>query len=157
MGKWAVCVGRGCSFQDYDPSTSRGDLPHCSYTEQWVQFSPILNQRSVEQWPVWINYYSRYVEVSISKKNTADVAINSLEKMFATHGLPYTVTSDNGPHFVAESFQKFLKDNDIMHRKITPLWPRENGLMSAKTGRSSNECRLLKLREKIRRKLYWFV
>ena len=67
------------------------------------------------------------MEVSISKKNTADVTINSLEKMFATHGLPYTVTSDNGPHFVAESFQKFLKDNGIKHRKITPLWPQANG------------------------------
>ena len=73
------------------------------------------------------DYYSRYVEVSISKKNTADVAINSLEKMFATHGLPYTVRSDNGPHFVVESFQNFLKDNGIKHRKITPLWPQVNG------------------------------
>ena len=73
------------------------------------------------------DYYSRYVEVSISKKNTADVAISSLDKMFATHGLPHTVTSDNGPHFVAESFQTFLKDNGIKHRKITPLWPQANG------------------------------
>lgn len=53
--------------------------------------------------------------------------MNSLEKMFATHGLPYTVTSDNGPHFVAASFQKFVKDNDMKHRKITPLWPQANG------------------------------
>ena len=57
----------------------------------------------------------------------AGVAINSLEKMFGTHGFPYTVTSDNGPHFMAESFQKFLKDNGIKHRKITPLWPQANG------------------------------
>ena len=28
------------------------------------------------------DYYSRYVEVSISTKNTADVAISSLDKMF---------------------------------------------------------------------------
>ena len=34
------------------------------------------------------DYYSRYVEVSISKKNTADVAINSLEKMFAVTSMP---------------------------------------------------------------------
>ena len=73
------------------------------------------------------DYYSPYVEVSISKKNTADVAINSLEKIFATHGLPYTVTSDNGPHFMAESFQTFLKDNSNKHRKIIPLWPQANG------------------------------
>ena len=44
-----------------------------------------------------------------------------------THGLRYTVTSDNGPHFVTESFQTFLKDSGIRHRKITPLWSQANG------------------------------
>ena len=68
-----------------------------------------------------------HVTISFSKKNTADVAINSLEKMFATHGLPYTVTSDNGPRFVAGSFQTFLRDSGIRNRKITPLWPQANG------------------------------
>ena len=73
------------------------------------------------------HYYSRYVEVSISKRNTADVAISGLEKMFATHGLPCTVTSDNGPHFVADTFETFLRNNGIEHRKTTPLWPQANG------------------------------
>ena len=49
------------------------------------------------------------VEVTIAKKNTAEVADKSLENMFATHGLPWTVTSDNGPHFVAEIFESFLQ------------------------------------------------
>jgi len=58
-GNEGCLIERGLSAWDYDPSASRGDPPHCSYTEQWVQYSPILNQRSVEQWPVWINYYSK--------------------------------------------------------------------------------------------------
>lgn len=67
------------------------------------------------------NYYSRYVEVSFAKRNTAEVAINSLEEIFATHGLPFSITSDNGPHFTADSFKEFLKNNGIEHRKTTPL------------------------------------
>lgn len=67
------------------------------------------------------------MEVSISKRNTAEVAVNSLNKMFAAHGLPFTVTSDNGCHFVAEAFETFLKQNGIEHRKTTPLWPQANG------------------------------
>ena len=47
--------------------------------------------------------------------------------MFATHGLPWTVTSDDGLHFVAEIFESFLQENGIEHRKITPLWPQANG------------------------------
>ena len=73
------------------------------------------------------DYYSRYVKMTIVKKNTAKVAIKSLENMFATHGLPWTVTSDNGLHFVAEIFESFLQENGIEHRKITPLRPQANG------------------------------
>jgi transposase InsO family protein len=73
------------------------------------------------------DYYSIYVEVTIAKGNTAEVAIKSLENMFATHGLPWTVTSHNGPHFVAETFESFLQENGIEQRKTTPLWPQANG------------------------------
>lgn len=66
------------------------------------------------------DYYSRYVEISISKTNTA--AISSLKKMVATHGRAWTALfSDNSLHFVAEAFETFLKD------KTTPLWPQVNG------------------------------
>ena len=47
--------------------------------------------------------------------------------MFAIYGLPYTVTNGNGSHFVAESFQTFLKDNGIKHRTTTALWPQVKG------------------------------
>ena len=73
------------------------------------------------------DFYSRHVEVNISKRNTADVAITSLEKMFATQRLPWTATSENGPHFIAETFETFLQEDGIEHRKVTPLWPQANG------------------------------
>ena len=75
------------------------------------------------------DYYSRHVKVNISIRNTADVAISSLEKMFATHGLPWTVTSDNGPDSIAETFATFLQENGIEHRKVTPLWSQANGVI----------------------------
>jgi len=53
--------------------------------------------------------YSRYVEISISKRTTVEVTINNLKKVFATHRLPYTVTSDNGLLFMAETFETFLR------------------------------------------------
>ena len=60
------------------------------------------------------------------------MAISSLSKMFATHGFPYTVTRDTSSHFVAESFETFLKDNGIKHLKTTPLWPRPMVRLKAK-------------------------
>ena len=47
--------------------------------------------------------------------------------MFATHGLPLSMKTDNGSQFVSEEFEAFLKDNNIEHRTSTPLWPLANG------------------------------
>ena len=43
------------------------------------------------------------------KRNTdAQNIIKCLETMFATHGLPYNVRSDNGPQHVAAAFEGSL-------------------------------------------------
>ena len=47
--------------------------------------------------------------------------------MFSRHGLPYTIRSDNGPQFTSKVFEQYLNDNDVKHRKTTPLHPAANG------------------------------
>ena len=37
-----------------------------------------------------------------------------------------TVISDNGPQFVSEEFEAFLRDYGITHREVTPYWPQAN-------------------------------
>jgi hypothetical protein len=37
--------------------------------------------------------------------------------MFVTRGLPLTVTCDNCPHFITESFEAFVQKNCIEHGK----------------------------------------
>ena len=76
---------------------------------------------------VVVDYYSRYFEVEIIKSVTSTNVIESLEKIFCTHGLPKSLKTDNGPQFASEEFGSFLKANDIQHRTSTPLWPQANG------------------------------
>ncbi|XP_022795609.1 uncharacterized protein K02A2.6-like [Stylophora pistillata] len=76
---------------------------------------------------VVIDYYSRYYEVEILMSVTASQIISRLETIFAVHGLPVTITSDNGPQFRCEEFEHFLVDNGILHRKVTPQWAQANG------------------------------
>ena len=45
--------------------------------------------------------------------------------MFATHGIPGVITSDNVP-FGSGEFTAWCKQMGIKHRKITPLWPAAN-------------------------------
>ena len=61
--------------------------------------------------------------------------------MFATHGLPWTVTSDNGPHFVAEIFELFLQENGIEHRIQRLCGPRQTVRLNGRIDRYLKECK----------------
>ena len=42
-------------------------------------------------------YYSRWVKIKLLKTQTAKSVITVAKELFATHGIPDTVISDNGP------------------------------------------------------------
>ena len=75
---------------------------------------------------VVVHYYTRYYEVEILTSVVASQIILRLERIFAVHGLPVSITSDNGPQFRPKEFEKYLVDHEIQHRKVTPLWAQAN-------------------------------
>ena len=48
--------------------------------------------------------------------------------MFATHGLPKVVVSDNGSLFTSSEFQQFMPTNGIQHIRTAPYHPASNRL-----------------------------
>ena len=62
------------------------------------------------------------------KKTTSRATIHRLREMFAHHGLPDTLGSDNGTNFTSEEFEDFLRSNGIVHIKTAPYHPASNGL-----------------------------
>lgn len=76
---------------------------------------------------VVVDYYSRYYEIVVTKDISTENIIDSLEDMFSKHGLPCSITSDNGPQFISAQFAKYLEENGIQHRRVTPLHPAANG------------------------------
>ena len=73
-----------------------------------------------------VDYFSRYFEVEVMRSTTSEKVIEFLEKIFTTHGLPLLLRSDNGPQFSSDTFEQYLKNQGIEHRKTTPLWPQAN-------------------------------
>ena len=61
---------------------------------------------------------------------TSAVTIEHLRSIFATHGLPEMLVSDNGSVFTSVEFDNFTKQNGILHLKSTPYHPAaaSNGL-----------------------------
>ena len=58
---------------------------------------------------------------------TASKTIEALREVFARNGLPEQLVSDNGPQFIAEEFQLFLK-NGVKYITSAPYHPATNGL-----------------------------
>ncbi|XP_049267997.1 uncharacterized protein K02A2.6-like [Rhipicephalus sanguineus] len=74
-----------------------------------------------------IDAFSKWIEAMPISTPSAEATIPCLRVMFATHGLPDVVVSDNGPAFVSEEFKNFLHRNGIKQVLTPPYHPASNG------------------------------
>ena len=58
---------------------------------------------------------------------TSRTVIRALSQLFAMHGLPDTLASDNEAQFVSEEFQGFTQNLLIWHVTSAPFHPATNG------------------------------
>ena len=96
----------------------------------WVELSvdfygPLKNGKHLM---VLIDDYSRYPIVRIVSSTAATKVIPILTDIFSMFGIPAKVRSDNGPPFNGFQFKEFAVSQGFKHRRVTPLWPRANGL-----------------------------
>ena len=74
-----------------------------------------------------VDYYFRFPFVEILKSTTSATIISKSIKIFSVHGLPETLTSDNGGQFTSNEMESFLKINGITHNRTRLLWSQANG------------------------------
>ena len=73
-----------------------------------------------------IDRYSRYPEVETITSTNASTVITKLNKIFASHGIPQILVTDNGPPFKGKDFKKYMEESGISHQLNTPYWPQGN-------------------------------
>ena len=76
---------------------------------------------------VVIDYCSRYYEIEVRKSTTTSKVIERLDEIFSRHGVPESLTSDNGPQFISTEFKVCMDYQGIQHRKVTAKWSQANG------------------------------
>ena len=77
---------------------------------------------------VAVDAHSKWPEVYEVSNTTAEGTVRILRHIFASHGIPHQLVSDNGPQFVAQVFTDFLKQNGVKHIRCSPYHPSSNGL-----------------------------
>ena len=74
-----------------------------------------------------VDYFSKFIEVNYLASLASSETIRALKSVFARHGIPEVVRSDNGPQYDSAEFAKFAKDWEFKHVTSSPLYAQSNG------------------------------
>uniref|UniRef100_A0A1A8V0X7 Gypsy retrotransposon integrase-like protein 1 n=1 Tax=Nothobranchius furzeri TaxID=105023 RepID=A0A1A8V0X7_NOTFU len=96
-------------------------------TRLWELVGADLFEWSNSQYLVVVDYFSRYIEIAKLSSTTSAAVIDHLKSIFARHGIPTELRSDNGRQFSSEHFQKFASEWGFAHTTSSPRFPQSNG------------------------------
>ena len=80
-----------------------------------------------QQFLIMVDAHSKWPEVISMTVTSAEKTIIEMRRIFAMHGLPCQIVSDNGAQFTSFHFAEFLKQNGIKHIRSDPYHPATNG------------------------------
>ncbi|XP_046396811.1 uncharacterized protein K02A2.6-like [Ischnura elegans] len=80
---------------------------------------------------VIVDYFSKYPEVAYLENTRATNVIAKIKSIFARHGIPQVVRTDNGPPFGGREFQEFANKYGMDVVTSSPYYPKSNGLAEA--------------------------
>lgn len=76
---------------------------------------------------VVVDFYSRWIEVFKLKTISSDKIIQCFKQLFAVHGLPISMQTDNAQNFNSRELKSYFDAMNIEHRNTTPYWLQANG------------------------------
>ena len=98
--------------------------PNRPWQRLHVDFAgPFLNQSFL----IVVDVHSKWAEVVEMTHTTTAKTIAALKHLFAMHGIPEQIVSDNGPQFTSSDFEEFTRRNGIKHSQSSPYHPSSNG------------------------------
>ena len=120
IGKCLVCCKTRYQYAEPLLSTSFPDYP-------WQRVASDMFEWNKQKYLLVINYYSRFIEIAKLSTATSRDVINHLKSIFAQHGIPESLISDNGPQYSAELFNDFSREYGFTHITSSPHYPQGNG------------------------------
>jgi hypothetical protein len=93
----------------------------------WQIVSQDLFQYNHHDYLITVDSYSDYWEIDRLDDTTAQTVIDRTKQQFARHGIPEKSVTDNGPQFVSQDYERFMKSWDIKHVTSSPRYSQSNG------------------------------
>lgn len=87
-----------------------------------------LFELSGKTYALVVDYYSRFVEVQLLHSTTSAGIIMALKAIFARHGIPATLVTDNGPQYASREMEEFAESYGFQHVTSSPHYPQSNGM-----------------------------
>lgn len=105
-------------------------MPHDYKLLPWNKVGIDLFDLNGKKYLIVVDYFSKYIELAyLPTGSKSDIVITHLKSIFARHGIPNIMISDNGPPFNSKEFQKFNLEWDIEHITSSPYHSQSNGLV----------------------------
>ena len=102
-------------------------MPDSFPSRPWERIATDLFELNGKVYLIVTDYYSRWFEIKELRNETFQVVIQALKELFAIHGIPDLIISDNEPQYSADSFREFATKYGFVHTTSSPRYPQANG------------------------------
>lgn len=102
-------------------------LPSDFPDRPWSRVGIDLFDPHGKKYVIVVDYLSRWAEIPLMEGEAAAATIQAVKSIFATHGIPEVVVSDNGRQFASAEFREFGQTYQFTHTTSSPRYPQSNG------------------------------
>ena len=110
-------------------NTKEPMIPSRLPRKPWEMVATDLFNWDKSEYLIVVDYHSRYFEIAKLPDTKSTTVITYTKSIFARHGIPSEVISDNGPQYSSKDFSLFAKQWEFKHTTVSPLYPQANGLV----------------------------
>ena len=93
----------------------------------WQILSSDLFEFKGNQYLLISDKYSKFPIIRKLTSTTSRAIINHLKSIFAEHGIPERLSTDNGPQYASQEFHDFMQTYGVEHVTSSPMYPQSNG------------------------------
>ena len=97
-------------------------IPHAIPDRPWQKLGSDVFEHKGKPYLVIVDYYSKFIEMCLTRDKTAGTIVTHMKSIFARHGIPEELVSDNMP-YNSKEFKHFASDWGFKLTTSSPPYP----------------------------------